>query len=1100
MMQYRQMGKCGIHLSAVGFGTCQLRLVPEQQALETLKKGFELGVNYVHAAPDYEGAEEIALQAIRESQQEVMMLWQGHGSIEQFEWFFENACKRSGTNHLQTFGIVCIDDRELYGDNVWGKGGMVEFLLNKKNEGRLQSIFCTTHGNPEYLEKLIISQVFDAIMLAYNPLDFHLLSFNQISAKPRENLYRNKKEIFPLAALHKVGLIIMKPLAGGLLCEGKAFPSLHEFCERRQELTASDILRSILASPYVTSVLPGTANVEEAEENALSGYESMGVKSEDSAAVWQVADQLKTDFCSRCGQCDSLCSKKLPISWLFRDAYISNYPSETFETPEKYQYFRLHQSETAVCSTCEEVTCSCPHGIDIRTNLIVIHEQMCALQHAGLLPTSAGECAHHSTDGMFSARIISRKLLGNDPKHATQASSVHLENTGKNPWQVGNKKTPGVVLAITQSGEISLQTPLRHEVLPGNSTHFSFDFPFKKSVSYTFYLIPRVEKNLPENATKLFSAEAIFFNQNKRLQTYKKIMKNFNSLLPLFRKFKQLKTLVPAKKTSVGQYNFSCVSHNIPDNLPTGTTYLVEISLQNTGSETWKNPHPKGNRVDLVLYWDDGPPETYLLPPGDIPPSAEITVNFPLKVPPAVGRQQITVDLVKQNVTLFSDQGANPLIVMVDMYADQESIRSTLFEEAVQLAPWFYLPAQSVARSSNGLAYPRFVYRAKGALFWDQERRKYIDYIMGWGSALLGYAEPRVQDAVSKTLGTAALASLPYQIEFDVARLLVENIPCAEMVAFGKNGSDVCTLAVRLARISTGKKHILFSGYHGWQDWYVEQMGFESTGVPQREGLLTHRFDFNKTESFMSLVDQHKDDIAAVMLEPSGPVEAAGPAGDIDHEFLQNLSSECKRIGALLIYDEIITGFRYPGGGIQHVSGVVPDLACFGKALSNGMPLSALVGKEKIIKNNMGKVYYGPTFKGEMYSLAAAREALKIYRDEPVADHVWDYGTRLKREIDGLCKDLAINGKCLGTPFRFILSFASADSNVTKMMQTLYHQELLKQGLLTFNGFMLPSYAHNEELFEDTLKGVKQALVVIVQAVETEDFERYLEIPEPIPF
>src|SRR5262249_54470295 len=179
---------------------------------------------------------------------------------------------------------------------------------------------------------------------------------------------------------------------------------------------------------------------------------------------------------------------------------------------------------------------------------------------------------------------------------------------------------------------------------------------------------------------------------------------------------------------------------------------------------------------------------------------------------------------------------------------------------------------------------------------------------------------------------------------------------------------------------------------------------------------------------------------------------------------------------ALLIFDEIITGFRYPGGSVQKATGVVPDLACFGKGLSAGMPLSALVGRRRIMKAFMHRVYYGPTFQSEVYSLAAAKEALTIYGEVDVPGHIWDHGNRLKAGINRICHDLGVHAEMIGPPFRMVLSFREAEAHHVTLMRTLVQQELLKRGVLTYMGFMLPSYAHDDQALEETLEAFAHAL------------------------
>jgi glutamate-1-semialdehyde aminotransferase len=367
---------------------------------------------------------------------------------------------------------------------------------------------------------------------------------------------------------------------------------------------------------------------------------------------------------------------------------------------------------------------------------------------------------------------------------------------------------------------------------------------------------------------------------------------------------------------------------------------------------------------------------------------------------------------------------------------------------------------------------------------------------MGWGCALLGYAEERVQQAMISVMDSGAVVPFPHPLEMEVAEILTEDIPSAEMVVFGKNGSDVCTVAARLARLFTGKKTILFSGYHGWQDWWVEQAGFEGSGVPNRADRLIYPFKFNNIEDFMRLFEEHRRDVAAVMLEPSGPAEdIQGPMQDADREFLSAIEMETRRSGALLIYDEIITGFRYPEGSVQKALGIIPDLTCLGKALSSGMPLSALVGRADIFRKCMGNTYYGPTFKGEIYSFAAAKAALQIYREEPVAKYVWDYGMELRKAINALCKGEGISAECLGPPFRMALIFHEPDPERFHMKRTLYQQELLKAGVVTYNGIMLPSYAHDEKALKLTVNAIGNALDRVALAEKKDDFHRYLEIP-----
>jgi predicted aldo/keto reductase-like oxidoreductase len=475
-MVYRPLGRTSLRVSAVGFGTCQLRLVPEQQALDTLKRGFELGVNFVHTAPDYEGTDDLVAQAVEESGRDVVVFSQGYGARSHFEWLFETACRRYRTKRLDVFGIACVEDREYLNENVWGKDGIVEFLLEKKREGRLGAIYGETHGPPEYIAKLVTSGVFDALLLAYNTLGFHTLSYFPEPPVTFESIPRNKTEIFPLARRHRVALMIMKPLAGGLLTPGKAFPPHTRFSSESETQKAGEILRALLTDPDITCVVPGTASPEEAEENARAGHGLVPLPAERLTALERSTEEMLATLCSRCGHCDSLCSRTLPVSWLFRDAYIANSRSETFETLDRLQYFHLHPSATAACDSCDNVTCRCPSNIDIPKSLIRIHKHMSALREKGLLPETPAEIQKQRPRGAWQAKIISREIPSALRAGETAVLRLWVENAGARTWEASLPRVGrnGLVLVV-QLGHMREEVRLRHEVEPGTRTHFSVE-------------------------------------------------------------------------------------------------------------------------------------------------------------------------------------------------------------------------------------------------------------------------------------------------------------------------------------------------------------------------------------------------------------------------------------------------------------------------------------------------------------------------------------------------------------------------------------------------------------------------------------------------
>lgn len=1067
MMTYRRLGRTNLQVSAVGFGTCQLRLVPEGQAIRTLVRGFELGVNLVHTAPDYEGADDLVARAVKEAPGPVLVCSQGYGPLPQFERQFESLCDKLGKARLELFGIACVEDREVLGENVWGPGGMVEFLLRKKADGRLGGIFCTTHGSPARLRKLIETDIFDALMVAYNPLGFHLLSWKPPEGRELEDLRATREEVFPLAVRRDVGLMVMKPLAGGLLCAGKAFPPRGPHAGARAGLTAGEVLRSILTNSEVACVVPGTASPEEAEENARAGHAASPLPPAQVADVQARVRSLDAALCSRCGGCEPSCSQKLPVSWLFRAGYVSLHPSETFETPDEYDYFRLQPEGEATCSSCPVVTCSCPAGLDIPGGLTRIHGQMRELMEQRLVPPPPAR--QHVFAADEPARARARAIVQDVPRALAPGASavcrLYLENAGPTPWRCDDTG-----LAVHLDGQRQHVVRLRDDVAPGGRGHFVFELTAPSAPgphALDFSLVDPGEAGLAP-----FPLRALNMTLTVEPGT------GFS----------------PNDLEGAPAYGANYLHHNFPRRAPVGSMQTFWLTLENRGSKAWRRAPADGSSIDLAVFLDGALHTSLPLPEDEVRPGERVTLFWTARLPTAIGRHQFAFDLVEQNVTLFSHQGVAPLIVPFETIARTAS--GALLDVALERNTWFFMPSQGVSFSGEGQPYPLFARRARGYWITDVEGRHYVDYVMGWGCALLGYAPARVQRAIRRATASAAVLTLTHELEMEVSEALCQVVPCAEMVLFGKNGSDVCTAAVRLARVFTRRHKVLVCGYHGWQDWFVEKDGFASTGVPSRPEPLVFPFPVNDLATLARLFHEHRGQVAAVMLEPAGAVEGLnGPLRDVSPEFLREAAALARREGALLIFDEIITGFRYPGGGIQKATGVVPDLACFGKALSAGMPLSALVGRKEVFQAAIGKIYYGPTFKGGVYSFAAAKEALALYRRHDVPGHVWKYGERLKQGVNALCRKVGAPAELIGPPFRMVLAFRETDERRLPLLRTLVQQELVKRGVLTYRGFMLPSYAHDERAMKHTLRAFEHALGVLVQALKQDALARYLEVP-----
>jgi glutamate-1-semialdehyde 2,1-aminomutase len=384
--------------------------------------------------------------------------------------------------------------------------------------------------------------------------------------------------------------------------------------------------------------------------------------------------------------------------------------------------------------------------------------------------------------------------------------------------------------------------------------------------------------------------------------------------------------------------------------------------------------------------------------------------------------------------------------------------------------------------------FPLLAARGEGCRLVDTTGRSYVDWVMGWGPVILGYRHPAVERAIAAQLAEGPLLSLLHPLEIEVAEGLCDAVPCAERVAFGKNGSDVLAAAVRIARAATGREVVLVHGYHGFHDWYLASQP-ACEGIPASLRELVHPFPYNDLPALSELFDRFPERVAAVVMEPTN-VEPPRPG------FLEGVRELTRSRGALLVFDEIITGFRLARGGAQQHFGVVPDLACVGKGLANGMPLSALVGRDDLVQV-IHRVGYGLTYRGETLSLAAARSCLEIFEQEPVSERLAATGESLRELYHEARLRVGVESALIGPPARMTFAFGGAGPLSPIGLQTLFVQECLKRGVLT-NGNLLPCYAHDDEAVEHSARAFAESLEVVAGAAKVGSFEGLLQIP-PLP-
>ncbi|TCL74559.1 glutamate-1-semialdehyde 2,1-aminomutase [Rhizobium sp. BK251] len=381
---------------------------------------------------------------------------------------------------------------------------------------------------------------------------------------------------------------------------------------------------------------------------------------------------------------------------------------------------------------------------------------------------------------------------------------------------------------------------------------------------------------------------------------------------------------------------------------------------------------------------------------------------------------------------------------------------------------------------------PGFIARGQGCHVWDVDGNEYIEYGMGNRAVGLGHAYAPVLDAVRKELEYGCNFTRPASIEVECAETFLEMVRGADMVKFSKNGSDATSGAIKLARAVTGREMIARCSDHPFfsvDDWFIGTTEM-NTGIPEAIRQLTLGFKYNDIESLRSLFRLHPGKIAAVILE-------ATRGEHPKDRFLHKAMELCRSNGALFILDEMITGFRWHSGGAQELYNIEPDLSCFGKALGNGFSVSALAGKREFMERGgleqtaHPRVFLLSTTHGaETHALAAAIATMRIYRDEPVIEHLYRQGEALQVGIGQAITRHGLQDHFYLTGQPCCLAFATLDRNLkpSQAFRTLFLQETIRRGILAPS--LVVSYTHGDEDIERTVEAFDGALGVYKLALE----------------
>jgi glutamate-1-semialdehyde 2,1-aminomutase len=392
---------------------------------------------------------------------------------------------------------------------------------------------------------------------------------------------------------------------------------------------------------------------------------------------------------------------------------------------------------------------------------------------------------------------------------------------------------------------------------------------------------------------------------------------------------------------------------------------------------------------------------------------------------------------------------------------------------------------------------PGFLERGKGSHVWDLDGNEYIEFGLGLRSVTLGHAYEPVVEAAYQQMKQGINFNRPSSIEVETAEKLISLIDGAEMAKFAKNGSDVTTAAVKLARAYTGRDLVAICVDHPFfsvDDWFMGTTDM-SAGIPQVVKDLTVKFHYNEIDELKALFERHPDQIACVVME----VERLEPPKE---NYLQQVKDVCHANGALLIFDEIVTGFRLHLGGAQKLHGIVPDLSTFGKAMGNGFSIAALVGKKEImelggLQHDKEKVFLlSTTYGAETHALAAALATMKIYETEPVIEHLYRQGERLMNGVQQSVQEHHLEPYfgLLGRPCSLLYFTRDLNGQPSQPMRSLFLQEIIRHGIIAPS--LMTCYSHDDKDIDRAIDAINEALFVYRKALD-EGHEKYL-VGQPI--
>ena len=398
-----------------------------------------------------------------------------------------------------------------------------------------------------------------------------------------------------------------------------------------------------------------------------------------------------------------------------------------------------------------------------------------------------------------------------------------------------------------------------------------------------------------------------------------------------------------------------------------------------------------------------------------------------------------------------------------------------LFEQAKTLVPGGVLGARKPSDFIEG-EYPIYLEYGKGCRLTDVDGNEYIDFLCGYGPIILGYREEEVDEAVARQIRDKGFCfTLTQRYQNELARKLKELVPCSEMSIFLKTGSDATTASIRIARAYTNRIKVMRCGYHGWHDWCVEMKG----GIPEKFYEDVYEFRYNNLNQLEELMAQYGDQTAAIIMTPFGhplhqKMEEPKPG------FLKGVRELATQYGAVLVFDEIRTGFRLRMGGAQELYGVTPDLAVLGKGMANGYAISVVTGKAEVMMAAAQKLFISSTFFPNSDGFIAALKTIEILERDNVVAKIWERGGRFLKKVQDIINKYNVGAELSGVAPMFFITFKKDEANTHKARRDDFYTQLIRRGIFFtphHHGYIC--YRHTDQDLDLTANAIDEAMAYL---------------------